>query len=594
MGMGIIVFVLYLPVLSGQFLLDDFTSIVRNQAIRSLDLKSIFSFSPFRFIGYFSLALNFYFSKLDPYSYHIVNNCIHIFFVAMYFLFLQALWQTPSGKATGFSDKEKEGIAMAAALLITVHPMSSFAVSYIVQRSASLAGLFYISCLFFYIRMRLGVSRSEKIKYLIPCIFFLFCALFTKQNAFTVFPMIILVEMFCFDLTKKKIIVFFSGLGGIVVVFILLAMLNAIDLNELQRFTYETKTIGRLAYFFNQFAVICFYIAQIFVPNRLAIDYHSAVYPNYHPTIVMSGIILTAILSISIFLGLKKKYRLAGFGILFYFTAISLESSLIPIRDLIFIHRTYLPNSGIFFAVVFLVYALMKYLHPSPYLSGAILCFSVVFYTGLTWKTNMMFQDPLKVWQRVVDISPSHDRGYANIGMTLTSIGRYGEAEKNLIKAIRLNPKEVSVLNNLGIIYSKTKQYDKAVKLYKKIIELKEDYVQAYVNLANTYSDMGKVDLAIEAYRGGYKYNPHNFETLLNLGNSLVFADPDNREQHREALELLEQAEKINNKHPLVYYAKAIAFLHLKDYNQAKINLQHTLALNPNFKAARQALEKIE
>jgi len=594
MGMGIAVFILYLPVLSGQFLLDDFTSIVKNQAIRSLDVKSIFSFSPFRFIGYFSLALNFYFSKLDPYSYHIVNNCIHILFVALYFLFLQALWQTPSGKATGFSDKEKEGLAMAAALLIAVHPMSSFAVSYVVQRSASLAGLFYISCLFFYIRVRLGVSRSEKIKYLIPCIFFLFCAIFTKQNAFTIFPMIILVEMFCFDLTKKKIIIFFSGLGGFVGVFILLAILNAIDLNELQRLTHETKAIGRLEYFFNQFPVICFYLAQILIPNRLAIDYHSSVYSNYHPTVVMSGMILAAILAVSIFLGMKKNYRLAGFGILFYFTATSVESSFIPIRDLVFIHRTYLPNSGIFFAIIFLIYTLLKYLRTPLYLTGAILCLSIVFCAGLTWKTNIMFQDPLKVWQRVVDISPKHARGYANIGMTLVALGRYDEAEKNLIKAVGFDTTGISSLNNLGVIYSKTKQYDKAIELYKKIIGFNHNYVPAYVNLANTYADMGNVGLAIETYREGYKYNQHNFETLLNLGKHLAFSDPENTEQLREALELLTQAEKINDKHPVIYYAKAIAFLNLKDYNQAKINFRRTLTLNPDFKEARQALEKIE
>jgi len=194
----------------------------------------------------------------------------------------------------------------------------------------------------------------------------------------------------------------------------------------------------------------------------------------------------------------------------------------------------------------------------------------------------------------VVDISPKHARGYANIGMTLVALGRYDEAEKNLIKAVGFDTTGISSLNNLGVIYSKTKQYDKAIELYKKIIGFNHNYVPAYVNLANTYADMGNVGLAIETYREGYKYNQHNFETLLNLGKHLAFSDPENTEQLREALELLTQAEKINDKHPVIYYAKAIAFLNLKDYNQAKINFRRTLTLNPDFKEARQALEKIE
>ena len=91
------VWMLYFPVLGGQFLFDDISSIVENKSIRSLNLGEIASFSPLRFIGYLSLAFNFHFTKLNTISYYLVNIFIHILFITFYFLFLQEIWKTPAG-----------------------------------------------------------------------------------------------------------------------------------------------------------------------------------------------------------------------------------------------------------------------------------------------------------------------------------------------------------------------------------------------------------------------------------------------------------------------------------------------------------------
>lgn len=592
---AIIVFVLYRPVLDGQFLFDDISSIVENKAIRSLDLGDIASFSPLRFIGYLSFALNFHFAKLNPFSYYIVNICIHLLFIAIYFLFLQELWKTPSGRSAGFSENEKEALSMAAALIFALHPMSSFAVSYIVQRLASLTALFYISCLYFYLKIRLSNPLREALSYIAPFIAFLVCAVFTKQNSFTLFPTFILIEMFCFTLTKTKIAVLVSGVGVLFFIFYLMAAFCVIDLNEIRALTYETKSIGRIEYFINQFPVLCFYLIQLFLPTRLALDYPSPLPSQYaDPAIFIPGMALAFIISTSIALGYNKNFKLAGFGILFYFITISIESGMVPIRDFTYIHRTYLPNAGIIFSILILVYRGIKQVGAPRYAPVSFLSLTLAFFMVLTWKTNVMFQDPLKVWQNVIAVSPTHARGYASVGMAYLSLGRYEEAETNLLKALTMGEMELQPLNNLGIIYAKQKQYDKALDLFDNIIQNKPDYVQAYINLANIYSEMGDNTLAIETYRKGYRYNPNNFELLLNLGQQLAFAGIENKTQLHEALELLDMAQKINDKHPVVYYSKGIAFLNLKEYNQAKYNFSQALFLDPDFIEARLEMETIQ
>jgi len=48
------------------------------------------------------------------------------------------LWETPSGKEIRLSTNEKNLLALATVSILAVHPLSTFAVSYIVQRLAAL------------------------------------------------------------------------------------------------------------------------------------------------------------------------------------------------------------------------------------------------------------------------------------------------------------------------------------------------------------------------------------------------------------------------------------------------------------------------
>ena len=484
---------------------------------------------------------------------------------------------------------------MGAALIFAIHPMSAFAVSYIVQRLASLTALFYIASLFFYLKLRLTNPLTKRIPKLFPFLIFLLCALFTKQNAFTIFPIIILIEILCFPLTKRKTIILLSGTILLLLITGLITALNIIDLNEIRKLTYETKTIGRMDYFTNQFPVLCFYLSQLFLPTRLALDYPSTLHSHFtDPEILIPGMVLVLLISTAIAFGLNKKLKLAGFGVLFYFITISIESGIVPIRDFIYIHRTYLPNAGLLFSILILVYSGLKRAEASTYLIYSLFSLVLAFYMVSTWKTNVMFHDPLKVWKKVIAVSPNHARGYASVGMAYLSIGRYKEAETYLLKALTLGEMEIQPLNNLGVIYAKKKQYDKALSLFQTIIQNKPDYVQAYINLANIYSEIGENARAIETYRKGYQYNPTNFELLLNFGQQLAFTSAENKSQLQEALKLLDMAQKINDKHPVVYYSKGIAFLNLKEYNQAKNNFSQALFLDPDFIEARLEMETIQ
>ena len=587
-GTAFLTVLLYWPVLKAPFLLDDYSSIINNANIRSLNLSTIYHFAPLRFIGYLSFALNFHFFKLNPLSYHIVNIMIQIIFLFVAFMLFLKLWDTPAGRESDFSLKEKIYISMGTTLLLTVHPLNVFAVSYVTQRLASLTGLFYISAVLFYIKIRLEKSTTSRIINIFMFVLCLTGALFTKQNSFTIFPVLLSLEIICFK-NYKKWLMMVTALMIAVLTTLALLFTGIFNLDELNRLTIETAKFSRFDYFRSQLSSICFYLSQALFPNKLAIDYNHTVYSSWtNPHVLIPGIILICIIIFAIRLVYYPKIRLASFGIFFYFIALSVESSIIPIRDTIFLHRTYLPNTGLFFSILILSYYTLKKINLPAEVIVTIFSIIILILAVTTWKTNKIFKSPLKVWQQVIDISPDNERGHASIGSILLPRGQYKIAERHLLKAQHLQPGDYKNLNNIGLIYKNTGRYKKAIEIFNKVLSMKKNYINAYINMGNTYVAMKKYKLAIKEYRKAYNYNKHNYKLLINYGQTLAAtARPRNKKQLAEAMKLLNQAENINDQDPILYYAKGIAYYNLSNFDNAEKQFRKALELNPGFKQAK-------
>ncbi|MBT4288163.1 MAG: hypothetical protein HOD92_12580, partial [Deltaproteobacteria bacterium] len=360
--------------------------------------------------------------------------------------------ETPSAKVIGFSKNEKILLALAAVSILALHPLSTFAVSYIVQRLAALTALFYVGALFFYLKARLSQHIQGKILWSLLFIFFLSCSLFTKQNSFTIFLQLFFLELFCFNLTSRKRLALILFLPVLALGFYFSIRYNLIDLNEIRTLTMETTQISRVEYFFTQFSVLCFYLKTFFYPINLALDYQYPVLKSItNPDVFIPAFILIAILLIIVWAGTKKKFRLIAYGVIFYFTAISIESSIIPIRDVIFLHRTYLPNLGLAFASIALVFILFKNIKNSHYSLIFIFFIWMAVLTGFTFKTNIFFQTPVKVWERVLEVSPGHLRAYQALGNHYVfREEKYAKAREYIMKVYKQYPDDVINLNNLG------------------------------------------------------------------------------------------------------------------------------------------------
>ena len=143
------------------FHFDDIASIVENFAIRHiLNLQAIWNFWPTRFITYLSVALNYHFHQLNVLGYHLFNLTVHLGSAILVWWFMLLTFSTPVMKDEKIA-KHANLIALFASLVFLTHPIQTQAVTYIIQRATSLATLFYLASLCFYVKSRLHFMDSR-------------------------------------------------------------------------------------------------------------------------------------------------------------------------------------------------------------------------------------------------------------------------------------------------------------------------------------------------------------------------------------------------------------------------------------------------
>ncbi|MCI0529344.1 MAG: hypothetical protein L0Y56_18045, partial [Nitrospira sp.] len=129
-------FLVYLNTLGVPFQYDDSATIASNPSIhlQQFNFSGIKkAFTDNRPVSNLSFAINYYLGGYHVLGYHLVNMMIHgLTGCAVYLFFLRTLGPSSAG------------VALLGALLWATHPVQTQAVTYITQRMASLATLFFM------------------------------------------------------------------------------------------------------------------------------------------------------------------------------------------------------------------------------------------------------------------------------------------------------------------------------------------------------------------------------------------------------------------------------------------------------------------
>lgn len=561
--------VAYYNSFQGQFIYDDMGSIPHNATIRHLwPIGPVLS-PPAgetvqgRPLLNLSFALNYAISGAHGTSvraYHITNLLIHVLAALVLLGILRRTFLLPSMRDRfGLASV---GLALAGALLWTVHPMQTESVAYMVQRAESLMGLFYLLTLYCVIRS----AESSRIVWSLAAVAACAAGMATKEVMATA-PLIVLLYDRTFlagsfrGALRKR-----WGLYAVLAAcWGLLAYLMMGAGNREGTAGFGAKqVVDTWTYARTEMWTILHYLRLAFWPDALCLDYGWSFTKTM--TEALPGAVVVALLAAGTIVGLRRG-RKWGFLGAWFLVILAPTSSIVPIRDAVFEHRMYLPLAAVATAVVLGGFVLWEKLcRGRGWFSGeaaswrwvapwTALSLVAVTLVSLTVLRNRDYSSLLTIWGDTAEKCPSNPRAHYNFGMALCAVDKADQAIEQFREAIALNPQEaqayvnlgatlmgrdelpeavlqlrralalnpgsVEAHNDLGAVLCKQGDYDQGVSEFHKVLELDSRNVTAYRNLGLAYCKQGKTELGLDQYREAIRLNPENPQAYFNFGTAL-------------------------------------------------------------------------
>ncbi|XOF33211.1 MAG: tetratricopeptide repeat protein [Candidatus Electrothrix sp. YB6] len=458
-----------------------------------------------------TLALNWYFGQDNVFGYHVVNLAIHILTAWFLFLTLHLLLHIHYKKQ--YPPQFFTGAALLAALFWALAPIQTQAVTYIVQRMASMATLFTIIAIYTYLR-----GRTEK-KYIwfILCLLSFFAALGSKENAILLPASLFLLEFSFFrHHFSKKNITLLALAGGAVLIcgflfvryglgitpFKISNPLSFLDSYSNRSFTFSERIL-------TQPRIVLMYLSQIFLPisERLSIEHDIVLSGSlFSPWTTLPSILLILSLIVSSLVFLKK-YPLICFPVLFFFLNHAVESTILQL-ELIFEHRNYLPS-------LFLFLPFGAGIAHVLYVPGKLSLFgrtAVVFCTILflvisghaTYTRNLDWATEGTLWTDAIRRAPNSSRAAHNLGKWHRQFGQYRQAYhyfqlafQNADKAADPKMTKKAALNGMASVVYMLGNYQQSLQYFNQCLEIDEKDEACLKNRLLAFLQLGQPEKAL-------------------------------------------------------------------------------------------------
>ena len=642
-----ITLLIYSNTYKGPFVFDGIVQIENKEKIQDLknylSLRSLIS-SP-RSIVDFSFALNYRLGKLNPIGYHLVNILIHITCgILAYFIALSVFGRlsffeggrggppvapashqtrkkkkgkpTPSiqyPKATDFSSSTIPFMSLWVALLFVAHPIQTQAVTYMVQRYASMSALFYMVSVLLFIQARKlqlkakepGQNRTSENHSTPPAtagghsffspkvlLYFTLCgisgalAFLSKENAATLLGILLMVEYFLFDRSwqgwKKKLIWIIPL--GVLLVFLALYFLSVSRGYKFENLLEDVAVITRAAdkvsawsYLCTQFSVLVQYIRLLFFPVGQNIDHMYLFKAGFFDGLTPLAF---AFIMAVIFLGIWniRKRAAISFGIFWFFITLSIESSIFPITDAMFEHRLYLPVFGFAVSIVYMIFQLFS--RRQKWANFLLLSAVVILGVG-TFQRNTVWQDPFLLWADSARKNPNNHRAHNNVGAELNDRGQPMRAMREYSRSLEIKPDFADANNNVGNILIRQGQYEEATRYLSKALKKMPRLVAAHNNMGVALASMGDLDGAIRHIEKAVRLNPRYAEAHNSMGNALA-----QKGLVTEAMKAWSRAAELDPRYAEPHFNMGVMFELQGDVKEAKRCFSNAIRIKPNYAQA--------
>jgi tetratricopeptide (TPR) repeat protein len=178
-----------------------------------------------------------------------------------------------------------------------------------------------------------------------------------------------------------------------------------------------------------------------------------------------------------------------------------------------------------------------------------------------------------------LEIHPRDPQALEWLGMVLDAEHEYSEAEQYYLKALRLSPDTLPILNNLGNHYLAEGKARLAAKMFLQVVALQPDAENANLQLTRISLAGGQAGRALEHL--GHLPVSVKAQPAVELLDAQALHQAG---RGREAEELLQRMEEKAGDDPRISYSVGMTFIGWRLYPQAVESLNRALRLSPtNF-----------
>jgi protein O-mannosyl-transferase len=575
------------------FVFDDTHDIVDNPSIKHLwPIRDVFVVQSNgraalhgRPVVNLSLALNYAAGGLEPFYYHLTNLLVHVlagltlFGIVRRTLLLPSVGRRFAAAATP--------LALAVALIWTLHPLNTAAVTFVVQRYESMMGLFYLLTL--YAAVRCGTSEHPR-RWAVAAVTAALLGMGCKEVAVSIPITILLYDRAFLAGSFREALRRRRGMYvGLAAAWAAFAVLFAFSYSR-GRWAGYGLPVSWIEYSRSQFGVILHYLRLSFWPRPLVLDYAWPVARTVGQ--ILPGAVVIGGLAAATAYALVR-WPKWGFVGAWFFLILAPTSSIMPLADLAFEHRMYLSLAAVATGVVVGGWVAGQWFVrrgsiPLPALQvmgGVLVTFASIAFGILTFQRNVDYRSDISIWEDTVAKAPGNARACNNLGNDLVQCGRVDEAIAEYRKALKIKPDYAEVQNDLGVALANRGQIDEAIAEYRKALELKPDYEEVHNNLGVSLANRGQIDEAVAEYRKALEIKPDYAEAHHNLGNALAGCGQSDEAlaHYQKALELRpDYAEAHNNLGAVLVGCGRV--------DEAIAHYRSALAINPDYAKAHNGL----
>lgn len=577
----------YVDGLNGPFIFDDDASIPYNHALTQLGPLAKLVMGPDqttvagRPVVNLTLAMNFLVGGLNVVGYHVVNVLLHTLSSLVLFGIVRRTLLTPPLRIR-FA-RQSDYLAAAVALLWAVHPLLTESVTYIVQRTELLMGLFFLLTLYGAIR-----AAEQPVRFW-PVVSVACCALgMGSKESMVAAPIIVLLydRLFLFSGWAEAIGKRWKLYAGLAATWLVLVAIMAGD----PRAGSAGFNLGIKwwQYAATQCPVVLMYLRLALWPWPLCLDY--GVWLADWPGQVLPGLCIIAALAAGTVWAVARARPIGFLGVWFFLTLAPTSSVLPIVTEVAAERRMYLALAAVVALLTLAAWSVgqrvieRRFVRPEARrkgisyfgwgLTGAV----AIVLTMATMCRNAEYRSVVSIWQDTVDKRPQNDRAQYSLGVALANAGQTAEAEQHYREAIRLRPDYADAYSNLGVLQFDQHQFEAATESDRRAIALEPKLAPAYNNLGLALTALNRIDQAIEQYHHAIEIDDRVADYHRNLAIALYHNHEINRSEREYRLTL-----KLSPGDAVAHNGLGVILQDRKDYEGASAEYIAALKINPTL-----------